>query len=60
MRNVKNPEGNVLILIILMYVLYIEENESPWWRNQIYDSHMLDVEREKLDFLDPRKTSGSR
>ena len=28
-RNVKTPEGNVFILIIFIYVLYIEEYEPP-------------------------------
>ena len=28
-RNVKTHEGNVFILIIFIYVLYIEEYESP-------------------------------
>ena len=50
-RNVKTHEGNVFILIIFIYVLGIEEYESPLWRTQIYDSHILDVEREKLDLL---------
>ena len=57
-RNAKTPKCNVLILFIFIYVLYIEEYESLWWRTQIYDSHILDVEREKLDFLAPGKTSG--
>ena len=58
-RNVKTLEGNVFILIIFIYVLYIDECESLWWRSQIYDSHILDVDREKLDLLDPGKTSGA-
>ena len=59
MINVKTHEVNVFILIILIYVLYIEEYESPWWMDQIYDSHILDVEREKLDSLSLGKTSGT-
>ena len=54
-RNVNNLEGNVFILIIFIYVLYILEHESLWWRTQIYDSHILYVEREKLDLLSPEK-----
>ena len=54
-RNVKNLEGNVFVLIIFIYVLDIEDYETPWWRTQIYDSHILDVEREKLDLLAYRK-----
>ena len=56
-RNPKTLEGKVFMLIIFIYVLYIEEYDSPWWRTQIYDSHILDVEREKLDLIAPRKTS---
>ena len=28
-KNVKTPEGNVFILIIFIYVLFIEEYKSP-------------------------------
>ena len=54
-RNPKTLEGKIIILIIFIYMLYIEEYESPWWRTQIYDSRILDVEREKLYLLAPRK-----
>ena len=54
-RNVKIPEGNVFILIIFIYVLDIQDYEPSWWRTQIYDYHILDVEREKLDFIAPEK-----
>ena len=59
MINVKTPEANVFVLIIFTCVLDINEYESPWWRTQIYDSHILDVEREKLDSLSLGKTSGT-
>ena len=58
-RNVKTLEGNVFILIIFIYMLDIWEYESLWWRTQIYDSHILYVEREKLDFLGHGKTNGT-
>ena len=54
-RRIKTPEGNSFVVIIFIYVLDIEEYESPWWRAQIFDSHILDVEREKLYLLAPRK-----
>ena len=59
MRIVKSPKGNAFISKISIYVLYIEEYESSWRRTQIYDSHILDVEREKLDLLALGKTSGT-
>ena len=58
-RNVNNSEDNVFILIIFIYVLYIEDYESPWWRPRIYDSHILYAEREKLDLLAHGKTNGT-
>ena len=43
LRDGKTHEGNLFILVIFIYVLYIKEYESLWWRTQIYDCHILDV-----------------
>ena len=55
MREVKTPQGNLFILFIFMYVLDIEEDEPTMMEDSIHDYHILDVEREKIDLLAPKK-----
>ena len=48
LRDVKNSEGNLFILVIFIYVLDIEDYECLWWTTQIQLRYFLKHNWEKM------------